>query len=129
MLKRTLHIIILLTMASCATLSYQPTIDTYNDQNASHINQDLVDCKELAKHAAGENSLSQAAIGAGVGGLIGAAGGAAVGGFTGNPGLGAGIGASAGAFGGAGKQVYTAEETFKRAYDTCMTGRGHNVLR
>jgi len=30
---------------------------------------------------------------------------------------------------GAGSQVYSMEERFKSAYDNCMSGRGHSVIR
>lgn len=119
-----------LVLTACATAgNWQPTVDPYNDPNAFRINQDLYECRELASHAAGGNTAGQAAIGAGVGGLIGAAGGAVAGALAGNPGMGAAIGAAAGGFGGAAKQGFGAEMDFKTAYNNCMAGRGHHVLR
>ncbi len=107
---------------------YQPTVDPYNDPNAYRINQDAADCKQLASQASG-GTAKETAIGAGVGGLVGAAGGAVVGAFTGNPAAGAAIGAAAGGLGGAAKQGFSAEDRFKGAYNNCMSGRGHRVIR
>lgn len=108
---------------------YQPTVDTYNNPNAYRINQDIAECKQLAEQSAGGSTVKETAIGAGVGGLVGAAGGAVVGAFTGNPAAGAAIGAAAGGFGGAAKQGFTSEDRFRNAYNQCMSGRGHNVIR
>lgn len=108
---------------------YQPTVDTYNNPNAYRINQDMAECKQLAEQSAGGGTIKETAVGAGVGGLIGAAGGAVVGAFTGNPAAGAAIGAAAGGFGGAAKQGFSAEDKFRNAYNQCMSGRGHNVIR
>ena len=107
---------------------WTPTVDSYNDPNAYRINQDAAECKQLASHASG-GTAKETAIGAGVGGLVGAAGGAVVGAFTGNPGMGAAIGAAAGGLGGAAKQGFSAEDKFKSAYNNCMSGRGHRVIR
>ena len=107
---------------------YQPTVDTYNDPNAYRINQDMAECKQLASESSG-GTAKETAIGAGTGALIGAAGGAIVGAFTGNPGAGAAIGAAAGGFGGGAKQGFSSEDNYKRAYNNCMSGRGHRVVR
>lgn len=107
---------------------YQPTVDPYNNPNAHRIDQDAYECKQLANQATG-GTAKETAIGAGVGGLVGAAGGAVVGAFTGNPGAGAAIGAAAGGFGGAAKQGFSAEDRFRNAYNNCMSGRGHRVIR
>ncbi|MDD2659704.1 MAG: glycine zipper family protein [Methylococcales bacterium] len=107
---------------------YQPTVDSYNDPNAYRINQDMAECKQLASEASG-GTAKETAIGAGTGALIGAAGGAIVGAFTGNPGAGAAIGAAAGGFGGGGYQGMSAEQKYKNAYNNCMSGRGHKVVR
>ncbi|MDO9168255.1 MAG: glycine zipper family protein [Methylobacter sp.] len=107
---------------------WTPTVDASNDRNAYRINQDMAECKELASHASG-GTAKETAIGAGVGGLIGAAGGAIVGAFTGSPGTGAAIGAAAGGFGGGAVKGLSSEDKFKNAYNNCMSGRGHNVVR
>ena len=118
----------LLLSACYSQGGYTPTVDTYNDPNAYRLNQDMEECRQLATHSSG-GTAKETAIGAGVGGLVGAAGGAVVGAFTGNPGMGAAIGAAAGGFGGAAKQGFTAEDRYRNAYNQCMSGRGHNVIR
>ncbi|MDD5460578.1 MAG: glycine zipper family protein [Methylococcales bacterium] len=107
---------------------YQPTVDTYNDPNAYRINQDIAECKQLASQSSG-GTTKETAIGAGTGALIGAAGGAIVGAFTGNPGAGAAIGAAAGGFGGGATKGFSTEERYKNAYNNCMSGRGHRIIR
>jgi outer membrane lipoprotein SlyB len=106
---------------------WTPTVDPYNDPNAFRINQDISECKQLASQASNGTG-KETAIGAGTGALLGAAGGAVVGAFTGNPGAGAAIGAAAGGIGGGAKQGFSAEEQYKRAYSSCMRGRGHRTL-
>jgi outer membrane lipoprotein SlyB len=107
---------------------WQPTVDSYNDPNAYRINQDIAECKQLASEASG-GTTKETAIGAGTGALLGAAGGAIVGAFTGNPGMGAAIGAAGGGFGGGAYKGLSTEEKYKNAYNNCMTGRGHKVVR
>ncbi len=107
---------------------YQPTVDTYGDPNAYRINQDMAECKQLASESSG-GTAKETAIGAGTGALIGAAGGAIVGAFTGNPGTGAAIGAAAGGFGGGATKGLSSEQNYKNAYNNCMSGRGHRVVR
>jgi len=131
MKKLTSSIVLIgsILVSACASQTgWTPTVDTYNDPNAYRINQDMAECKQLASQASG-GTVKETAIGAGVGGLVGAAGGAVVGAFTGNPAAGAAIGAAAGGFGGAAKQGFTAEEKYKNAYNNCMSGRGHHVVR
>jgi len=116
-------------LSACASQTgWTPTVDSYNDPNAYRINQDMAECKQLASQASG-GTVKETAIGAGVGGLVGAAGGAVVGAFTGNPGAGAAIGAAAGGLGGAAKQGFSAEDRYKNAYNSCMSQRGHRVIR
>jgi hypothetical protein len=107
---------------------YQPTVDSYNDPNAYRINQDMAECKQLASEASG-GTAKETAIGAGTGALLGAAGGAIVGAFTGNPGMGAAIGAAGGGFGGGAYKGLSTEDKYKGAYNNCMSGRGHKVVR
>lgn len=118
-----------LLLSGCASQTgWTPTVDSYNDPNAYRINQDMAECKQLAAQSSG-GTAKETMIGAGVGGLVGGAGGAVVGAFTGNPGMGAAIGAAAGGLGGAAKQGFSAEERYKNAYNNCMGGRGHRVIR
>lgn len=118
-----------LALSGCASQTgWTPTVDGANDPNAYRINQDMAECKQLASRASG-GTAAQTAVGAGVGGLVGAAGGAVVGAFTGNPAAGAAIGAAAGGFGGAAQNGFQAESKYKNAYNSCMSNRGHNVVR
>ncbi|MDD4913796.1 MAG: hypothetical protein PHW13_01990 [Methylococcales bacterium] len=117
-----------LLLSACASQTgWTPTLDTYNDQNAAHLQQDMAECQQLAQQASG-GTAEQTAIGAGVGGLLGAAGGAALGAALGNAGTGAALGAAAGGLGGAAKQGLGSEDTYKQAYRNCLRGRGHNVI-
>ncbi len=116
-------------MAGCASQTgWTPTIDTYGDPRAGRVDQDMAECKKLADRASG-GTAKEAAIGAGVGGLAGAAGGAAVGAAVGDPGIGAAIGAAVGGLGAAGQQGFEAEKRYKSAFNNCMSGRGHKVIR
>jgi len=131
MKKLTTSIVFIGGMLLSGCYSYggwQPTVDTYNDPNAYRMNQDMAECKQLASQASG-GTAKETAIGAGTGALIGAAGGAIVGAFAGNPGMGAAIGAAGGGFGGGATMGFSSEQKFKSAYNNCMSGRGHRVLR
>lgn len=127
MFKRIVSLAAGIALAGCYSYGgWQPVVDTYNDPNAQRIEQDKVECQNLARQAGATGT--EAAQGGVVGGLIGAAAGAAVGAAVGNPGTGAAIGAATGGIGGAANQGVGAEEQFKRAYINCMRGRGHNVI-
>ncbi len=116
-------------LSACASQTgWTPTVDSYNDPNAFRINQDMAECKALASQASG-GTLQESAIGAAAGGLMGAAGGAALGAVAGNAGTGAALGVITGGLGGAGMQGYNAEMKYKNAFNNCMSGRGHHVLR
>jgi outer membrane lipoprotein SlyB len=131
-MKKSTKIMLLVAgavLSGCASQTgWTPTVDTYNDPNAYRISQDMAECKELASHYSG-GTASETAVGAGVGGLVGAASGAALGALTGNAGGGAALGATVGALGGAAKQGFSAEDKYKSAYNNCMSGRGHRVIR
>lgn len=119
-----------LVLAGCYSQGgYVPTIDPYNDPNAYRINQDIEDCRQLAQQSSGGSTVKETAVGTGVGALIGAAAGAAIGAATGNAGKGAAIGAAAGGFGGGAKQGFQNEDRYRYAYNQCLAGRGHNVIR
>ena len=107
---------------------WAPTVDSYNDPNAYRINQDMAECKQLAGQASG-GTAKESAIGAGTGALLGAAAGAIIGAFAGNAGTGAAIGAATGGFGGGASMGLSSEQNFKNAYNNCMSGRGHRVIR
>ena len=127
-LKLTSAILGSLLLSACASQTgWTPTVDSYNDPNAAHLNQDMSECQQLATQASGGVG-QETAIGAGVGGLIGAAGGAALGAAMGNAGAGAAIGAAAGGIGGATKQGLGSEDSYKHAYSNCLRQRGHKVI-
>lgn len=135
-------VISVMSLTGCAEYGgYTPVIDQspiggYNDpsylyqqnQQNSRLNQDMTECRQLAKRSSG-GALTKGAIGAVGGGLIGAAGGAIVGAFTGNPAAGAAIGAAGGAFGGAAHQGLSADQRFKQSYNNCLASRGHRVVQ
>ena len=129
MKKLTTSIVIVgsILLTACAQVSgYKPTVDPYNDRNAHMIPQDQAQCEQLASQAASTGK--ETAMGAGAGALMGAAGGAVVGAFTGNPGMGAAIGAAGGGLTGGAYKGLSSDDAYKRAFNTCMRNRGHNVV-
>ena len=88
-------------------LGWTPTVDTYNDPNAFRISKDMAECKQLASQASG-GTATETAIGAGTGALAGAAG---------------------GGLGGGAYKGLSAEDKYKSAYNNCMAGRRHKVIR
>ncbi len=114
-----------LFLSACASQSnWTPTVDPYGNQNAYRLNQDLDECRQLARQASG-GTAKESTTGAAVGGLIGAAAGAALGAISGNPGRGAAYGAITGTMGGGVRQGLSAEDNYKRAYNNCIRHRGH----
>jgi outer membrane lipoprotein SlyB len=129
-----LKIVFILLMASqlagCYTAGgYQPTVDTYNDPNASRLSQDMEECRQLAEQSAGGSTAKEAAVGTGIGALIGAASGALIGAILGNPGTGAAVGAATGGISGGARQGFQGEDRYRNAYNQCLSGRGHHVIR
>ncbi|GJL80176.1 MAG: hypothetical protein NPINA01_31650 [Nitrospinaceae bacterium] len=117
-----------MALTGCASQGdWRPTVDPYGDPNAASIERNIVECRQLAKNAAGSTA-KEAGKGALIGGAIGAAAGAALGAAVGSPGKGAAIGAAAGGIGGGAKQGFGAEGDYKEAYKECMRGRGHRVI-
>jgi len=113
--------------SGCATYGgYQPVVDPRTDPNYANMQQDSAECSELAKQAG--NLGGDTLKGVGVGALVGAAGGAAVGAIIGNPGTGAALGAAVGGIGGGANQGIDADNNYKRAFNNCMRGRGHNPI-
>jgi hypothetical protein len=105
---------------------WEPTVDP-RASGSETLARDLVECKQLAKQAAGDPE-KKTAIGALVGGLAGAAGGAAIGAATGNAGKGAAVGSAVGGIGAGAHQGLSADAQYKQTYMKCMEGRGHKVL-
>ncbi len=117
-----------LVFSGCAYQSgWTPMVDPYGDPNVANIQRDQIECKILAKQAAG-NPVQEIGKGALVGGGTGAAAGAAIGAAVGSPGAGAAIGAAAGGIGGMIKQGFGADNQYKQAFINCMRNRGHNVI-
>ncbi len=117
-----------LLLTACASQTgWAPTVDPYGDPNAYRLNQDMIECDQLARRASG-GLATETAKGAAVGGLVGAATGAALGAISGDPGKGAAYGATIGGIGGASKQGFQSEDQYKRAYTNCLRHRGHYVV-
>jgi outer membrane lipoprotein SlyB len=115
-------------VGGCSTTgNWRPTVDTFGSSNAQFVSRDTEECRQLALQASG-NAPAQGAQGMLLGGLVGAAGGAALGAALGNPGRGAAIGAAAGGIGGGVRNASNAEQTFQRAFSSCMAQRGHRVI-
>jgi outer membrane lipoprotein SlyB len=115
-------------LGGCVTQQpWTPTIDTYGGSRNQFVHQDMHECRQLALRVSG-SAPEEAARGAVTGGLVGAAGGAALGAALGNAGRGAAIGAAAGGVGLGATRAAQSEAAFKRAFNDCMRGRGHNVI-
>jgi len=125
--KLSVFLCTVLALSGCATYTgWEPVVDTYNDPNAYRLQQDMADCKMLARQAG--NTGMEAAKGTAAGALLGAATGAAIGAVAGNPGGGAAVGAAAGGLGGAGYSGVSGDDQYKRAYINCLRNRGHRVV-
>ncbi|CAI8777617.1 glycine zipper family protein [Methylocaldum szegediense] len=125
--KQSVFLCTVLALSGCATYTgWTPVVDTYNNPNAYRLQQDLEECKMLAREAASTGT--EALKGGAAGALLGAATGAAVGAVAGNPGGGAAIGAAAGGLGGAGYSGVSGDDLYKRAYINCLRNRGHKVI-
>jgi hypothetical protein len=120
-----------LLVTSCAQQrGYTPAIDTRvsNPAATANLDRDLQECQALAEQAGG-NTATEAAIGTVAGGAMGAVTGAIVGAVSGgNVATSAMIGGTAGGIGGAAKQGFDSNTQYKRAFNDCMTGRGHRVI-
>jgi outer membrane lipoprotein SlyB len=122
-----------LLLSSCATQSgWTPTIDTFDNENAYRLEQDLEDCRQLAERASeGTGAVQKTASSTFIGGLVGALSGAVLGAISGDAGRGAAYGAASGAIGGGireGLSGSSSESEFKRAYSNCIRNRGHHVV-
>lgn len=138
-MKKIFVLFLAIMATGCAQMTgYTPVVDQaplgygqgdlyQQNQLNSRLDYDRAQCHDLAKRAA--NTTQNIATDTIAGGLIGAAGGAIVGAFTGNPAAGAAMGAAAGGFGGAAKGGLTADQQYKQAFDNCLAGRGHRVVR
>lgn len=130
LLAPTLIISSLLLAACAQTRGYTPAIDARTSTPSANANydRDAQECQALAEQSSG-NTATESAIGAGVGGAIGAATGAVVGAVAGTDvGNAAMIGGAAGGVGGAIKQGYESNSQYKKAFNSCMSSRGHRVV-
>jgi hypothetical protein len=122
-------------LAGCATTSqtqWTPTVDTYGSSRAQFLTRDTEECRSLAMRSSGARG-EQTASGAVTGGLLGAAGGAAVGAILNSDNQrgarrGAGTGAVVGAMSGGIRNSAETDAAFRRAFNSCMRRRGHNVI-
>lgn len=127
MLDKIAIVFAVAAISGCAqTSGYRPVVDPYADARAPYLQQDAVQCEQIAKENAsvGKDTLVQGGTGA----LIGGATGAAMGAIFGNPAVGAAAGGAIGGIGGAAKGGFQADETYKRIFRNCMRNRGHSVL-
>jgi uncharacterized protein YceK len=124
-----LSLAVSLLFSGCASMTnWTPTVDPHNDPNAANIEQDLVECKKLAKKVTGGGLEEGATLGAGLG-AVGAGIGAVIGSYYyGDAGSGAAIGAAVGGGSGVAAGGIHGEMTYKQAYINCVAMRGHRVI-
>jgi hypothetical protein len=116
-----------LLLSACAS---KAVVDTYGDKNVQYLEQDRLECQQIAEQGADGAALS-GAKGAAVGGLLGAGTGAAVGAIAGGgsgAAKGAAIGGVLGVVGGGAQQAFSGQSEKDRIYKNCLRNRGHNVL-
>jgi hypothetical protein len=114
-----------LLLNACASTA---VVDTYGDKNAAYLEQDRLECQQIAEQGA-EGAALKGAKGAAVGGLVGAGTGAAIGAISGGgAGKGAALGAIIGGVGAGAQQAYSGQSEKDRIYRNCLRNRGHNVL-
>ena len=130
-MKNKISVIVLvsgLLFSACAMQTgWTPVIDTYGDKNAANIQQDKIECDELAKDSSSDTG-EEVGKGALIGGALGAAAGATIGAAVGNAGKGAAIGAAVGGIGGGGIMGWNTSGSYKEIFRSCMKNRGHTVL-
>ena len=126
--KSFIFLILGLMLSACATQSgWTPAIDTYGDKNQANIQQDKIECDELANDSSSDTG-EEVGKGALIGGALGAAAGATIGAAVGNAGKGAAIGAAVGGLGGGGMNAWNTSDSYKEIFRSCMKNRGHTVL-
>lgn len=121
-------LMVMVLVSGCASYGhYTPTLDPYGDERADRIDQDLYECRYLAREANRYHS-DKTAHGILMGGALGAVVGGLFGAVTGHAGTGMVLGATAGAVGGGVQGEMNAEQRYIGAYRNCMRNRGHNVI-
>ena len=117
-------------MTACASVSgYKPIVNERADKFADKAASDLQYCGELASKAAGytTNAVEDTIVAGSGAAAIGAVSGAVITGAV-SAGTGALAGAGIGSIIGLYYGMYEADETFKRAYNSCMSELGHPVV-
>jgi len=106
----------------------------YREVGQAAADQDVADCRELAKDAGATPShgkTGQVAGGTAAGGAIGSAAGAVGGAVVGHPGSGAMIGAASGATGGFLRSLFRKappSEAYKQFVNRCLRERGYDPV-
>lgn len=119
-----------LFVSACASVSgYKPIVNERADKFSSKVESDLQYCGELASKAAGytTNAVEDTIVAGSGAAAIGAVSGAVITGAV-SAGTGALAGAGIGSIVGLYYGMYEADETFKRAYNSCMSELGHPVV-
>lgn len=117
-------------MGGCSTITgYQPVVNERADKFAANVAPDLEYCHPLALKAAGlaTNAIGDTLTAASGSAAVGAISGAVITGTV-SAGIGAAAGAGIGGIAGLWYGLYESDETYKRAFNACMSQLGHPVL-
>lgn len=123
-------LIVAAIITGCSTVAgYKPTLNEKADKNFSKADEDFVYCQQLASKTAGyaTEGVEDAIVVAAGAASIGAVSGAIITGAA-SAGVGAAAGGAIGGITGLWYGLYEADETYKRAYNSCMSQLGHSVL-
>ena len=129
-MKNVFALILAGLLFGCASVSgYKPIVNERADKNSANASADLEYCGGLASKAAGytTNAVGDTIVVGTGAAAIGAVSGAAITGAV-SAGTGALVGAGIGSIAGLYYGLYEADETFKRAYNSCMSELGHPVV-
>lgn len=132
-MKYITTLLIALAMTGCSTITgYKPVMNERAHKtpvSEEKMADDYAYCQKLATQTAGwatETVGDTLAVASGAA-AVGAVSGAIITGAV-SAGVGAGAGGAIGGIAGLWYGVYEADETYKRAYNSCMTQLGHFVL-
>lgn len=129
-MKYLLTLTIALIISGCSTVTgYKPTLNERADKNFSAAQEDLIYCQQLASNTAGyaKEGIEDAIVASSGAAAVGAVSGAIITGAV-SAGTGAAAGAAIGGITGLWYGMYESDETYKRAYNSCMSQLGHPVL-